>query len=347
MIAQEIEQFFRPIAILLSHDTNSNFMLRERCAFLLQGFWLNCAVHGIVYGSESAANHSTELKTIANYTPSLVSGSKEDESFDQELDEFSILFRRMSQDNLAEHKKRLVNLIPSNELEVRALPYARVIFLQATDFLECMRSEVGGCSNTLEYFIEPALKTGPASECMVSIAGKVADIYISKILLGTYPAFSSLRVSEQLANVFVSCCHRLSKVQMVAFSMADRIIAAVPSALCSRPSMYALLELLTLLWRSCLERETDEYSTQPIFTSILGNVGIEMPDSFEFRAMTLKNFHSKARTWVTKVLNLTHLDMKGLLQVRRTIVRGSCLQANHNRLIFQSLRMKQAWGESL
>lgn len=315
LAVREIEQYIRPIAITLGHNmVDVNFALRLGLTPLLRDFWLNCVLNAISYGSDIANKHADSLKIIARYTPPLIDGVMEDRSFDTNLDDDSLLKRGMTPQGIVEHKRRLMSVLPDDEIHVRTLTYPRTVFLEAAYTLECMRAEAGGCSKVLAYFVEPAFKTSDAGNVMVGIAGRVTDIYISRILMGSYPDFSASSVADQLADVFVGCCHRLEKVQVTAGLMADRIIATAPSALCRRPSLFALLELLTLMWASCLTEETDEYATRSIFTSKRGRVAIEMPDSYQFRKQTLKNFHTKAKAWVMKVLNIAPFDLKSLFQ---------------------------------
>ena len=317
LAVRELEQYIRPLAILLGHNTTDvNFALRSGLTPLLRDLWLNCVIHGITYGTDIANNkHGESFKTIAKYTPPLIDGVvQEDQSFDADLDVHSLFKRDMSSANVVEHKRRLINVLPAEEIHIRTLTYPRTIFLEAAYSLECMRAEGGGCSKVLAYFVEPAFKTGDASVVMTAIAGKVTEIYITRILTGTYPDFCASSVADQLADVFVGCCHRLEKVQATATDMADRIIATAPSALCRRASLFALLELLSLLWASCMKEETDEYASRAIFASKRGRVAIEMPDSYKFRKQTMRNFLAHAKTWVLKILNIAPLDLKGLFQ---------------------------------
>lgn len=277
LAVREIEQYIRPLSILLNHNgSDVNYALRFGFTSGLRDFWINCILHGIYYGTEMSRKHAEHFKTIARYTPPLIDGVVEDQSFDTNLGEHSLCKRGMSPQTTVDHKRRIIELIPEEELHIRSLSYPRTIFIEAAHTLECMRAEAGGCSKVLAYFVEPAFKTGDASFVMVGIAGKVTDIYISRILQGFYPEFSASSVADQLADVFVGCCHRLERVQSVAALMAERIIATVPSALCRRLSLFALLELLTLMWASCLKEETDEYATRSIFTSKRGRVAIEI-----------------------------------------------------------------------
>jgi phosphatidylinositol 4-kinase len=114
--------------------------------------------------------------------------------------------------------------------------------------------------------------------------------------------------------MFSGCCHRIPRVQQIAVSCADRILNQIPSALCQKSSLFTLLELLTLMWTSCLEAELDEYELKANYASTLGNVAIELSDDYDLRRRTLNNLHKWAKGWVTVVVNIAPLDIKGLLQ---------------------------------
>jgi phosphatidylinositol 4-kinase len=133
-------------------------------------------------------------------------------------------------------------------------------------------------------------------------------------MTGRSQTFSAANLAKQLARLLESCCHRIDKVQQVATLAADRIIDQVPSSLCQRTSLFALLELLSLMWISCLEAETDEYECKSFYSSAKGNVSLQLSDNFAYRQTTLRAFQQKCRRWVLKTLDRAPLDMKGLLQ---------------------------------
>ena len=96
------------------------------------------------------------------------------------------------------------------------------------------------------------MRKGDMSNTMESITSAVMDAYLRRTLTGTIPTFSAPYVAKQLASIFVGCCYRIERVQQAAMLCADRIIRDVPSALCQKTSLFALLELLSLMWTSCL-----------------------------------------------------------------------------------------------
>ena len=180
--------------------------------------------------------------------------------------------------------------------------------------VETLRADSGDCTKALRYFLEPSMRRGDMSSTMESITVAVMDTYLRKTLSGVNPDFSAPYVAKQLAQIFSGCCYRIDRVQQAAMICADRIIRDVPSALCQKSSLFALLELLSLMWTSCLEAETDEYEWKSSFTSARGKVTVELSDDYDLRRRTLNNLYKKAKIWVTTVINIAPLDIKGLLQ---------------------------------
>lgn len=139
-------------------------------------------------------------------------------------------------------------------------------------------------------------------------------MYTEKALPANNDAFAASYISRQLAKIFSGCCHRSEKVQDVAISSADLIVSWTPSALCQKAALFALLELLTLMWSSCLEAEIDEYEWSSEFTSARGKITVQLSDDSAFRKRTLNRFYAESKKWVTAVMGIAPLDVKGLLQ---------------------------------
>ncbi len=152
------------------------------------------------------------------------------------------------------------------------------------------------------------MRRGDVSRTMDSIMNAVVDRYLKKTLGATAPTFSASYAATQLAIIFCACCHRIERVQQAAFGCADRIIREIPSSLCQRSSLFALLELLSLMWSSCLEAETDRYAPRTCFTSSRGQVTVELSDDYYFRHRTLESLHAKAKMWLP-MLSMPPLPM--------------------------------------
>ncbi|KAL6878598.1 phosphatidylinositol-4-kinase [Trichoderma novae-zelandiae] len=314
LAALEIGELLHPLAVFMaSNDLASEPLANDDSYVLLRDAWFNIVVHGFMTTTDRGKKHLDELRMIAVHSPALVA-SQRSEQVESDIELNTVLRRGHSNEREAMQKKLLSELVPSKAADIKSLSYRKVIFLQAAYLVESLRADAGDCTKALTYFLEPAMRKGDVSNTMEGIAAAVVDKYLKKTLAGIDPSFSSQYAATQLVSIFCHCCHRIERVQQAAFACADRILKDVPSALCHRTSLFALLELLSLLWTSCLEAETDIYTPRSIFTSKLGDVTLELSDDYDFRRWTLAALNRKAKAWVTTAINLAPLDVKGLLQ---------------------------------
>ncbi|KAI1083072.1 hypothetical protein F5B20DRAFT_444898 [Whalleya microplaca] len=313
--AREIAQLLQPLSVLMSaHDFASTLpgMDDDRHS-LIRDAWFNIVVHGFTPLTDRGQKYINELRIMAIHSPPLVAEQR-GEQVESDIELNTVLRRANTSDREAKQKKQLSELVPSKISDIRGLSYRKAIFLQAAYLVESLRADAGDCTKTLSYYLEPSMRKEDARSVMEGITSVVMEKYLSKTLEAKGPTFSAQYAASQLATIFCGCCHRIQRVQQAAFSCADKFIREIPSALCQRSSLFALLELLSLMWTSCLEAETDLYDPRSIFTSSLGNVTVELSDDYVFRKTTLNNLYMRAKSWVPLVINLAPADVKGLLQ---------------------------------
>lgn len=316
----DISPLLKPLALLVSprmgsqeqHETNPEY--DQDVSTLFRDAWFNIAVHGIFLSSNVARRHVKELRLLAKYSPPLVAEDRM-EMLESDVELNTILRRGMGPQHLQEQRRNLATEIPTRESEIKRLSYPRAVFLNAALLVEVFRASSGNCTKILKYFRDPALSTVEMASCMNAIAEKVVGRYISLTLTGKREDFSVPYLSKELAGFFMACCHRIERVQIAATLCANMIIKECPSSLCEKHSLFALLELLTVMWFSCVEEELDEFEWKPTFTSRLGLVKVDLSDNFQFRKKTLHTFLEQARVWVTTIMDVAPLDVKGLLQV--------------------------------
>ena len=312
--AIEITQLLQPLAMLLSSSGNaSETHLEETLMRLHREAWFNIAVHGIVPGSELGDKYTGELRTLALHSRPLIAEDRADQ-LESDVDLNTILRRGMNGPRTTEQKRHLLRLLPTHEADVRVLTYPKVIFLSAAYLVETLRADAGDCSHILTYFLSPSVNKHEMGKCMGAVADEVLAIYLRRTLSGRYQDSSAPYVGRQLALILTGCCHRIPMVQYVATRCVDRIVTQMPSALCQKSSLFALLELLNIMWSSCLEADIDEYEWKSTYRSPRGKVAVELSDDYAFRKQTLSMFHRRAKQWTTKVISVAPLDVKGLLQ---------------------------------
>ena len=290
-------------------------MLEDPAALseLSRDAWFNLVAHDFTLNTGLTRRYATELETLAMYSPSLIDKDRAD-ARESGIELNTVLKRNMNPAHTAQQKQVLISSYPTLESEIKSLDYAELTFLNAAHLIAVLRARTGDCTRTMEYFFDTKFKSGSLSTVLLSIAINGVDVYLSKTRTGHLQRFAAPELAQQLVTFFQGCCHRIAKVQQVATSAVDRVVSQVPSALCQRSSVFAMLELLTLLWNSCLDAETDEYSWKSTYASERGKVSIQLSDDFAFRRATLNAFHKRCRIWVIKVIEVAPLDMRGLLQ---------------------------------
>lgn len=315
LAAQEICELLQPLTSLgtaqikeraLADDENIRRLYRE--------VWFNIVVHGITPASKNGQKLVGQLQKLAMQSVPLIAEDRIDQ-FESEIELNTVLRRGMNPPHIAEQKRRLIALLPRCEHDIRALSYPKVLFLSAAYLIETLRADMGVCNHILTYFLDPSLSGSAMMSCMIAIADEVLGIYLKRMLNGRPRDASAPLVAKELALIFAGCCHRIPRVQQIAITCADKIIAQLPSSLCQRSSLFALLELLTIMWTSCLDAEIDEYEWRSNFSSSRGSVQVELSDDYGLRRSTLNSFYKRARIWVIKIINIAPLDAKGLLQV--------------------------------
>ena len=314
LAAREIVELLSPLATLATVGTERESISNdENVARLRQEVWFNMVVHGITPTSSYGQQCGNELRALAMQSRPLIPEDRADQ-FESEIELNAVLRRGMNAPHTAEQKKRLILLLPKCESYIRGLSYPKVIFLSAAYLVETLRAGAGDCSHVLTYFLDPSLNGSAMENCMGAIVEEVMTVYLRRNMTVPEQDNSAPLIAIQLASMFTGCCHRISRVQQVAASCADQIISYMPSSLCQKSSLFALLELLSILWTSCLEAELDEYELKANYVSVRGRVSVELSDDYDLRTSTLNNLYRRAKNWVMAVINIAPLDVKGLLQ---------------------------------
>jgi len=314
LAAREIVELLPALATVISARTAEDAISdNQDIACLHREAWFNIVVHGITPASSCGQQYRHELCTLAILSRPLIAEDRADQ-FESEIELNTVLRRGMNAPHTAEQKKRLIALLPRCESDIRGLSYPKVIFLSAVHLVETLRSQAGDCSHILTYFRDPSLNGSATGNCMATIADEVMSIYLGRTLVAPLQDDVAPKVAEQLAAMFTGCCNHTIRVQKIAATCADKIIHHMPSSLCQKSSLFALLELLTIMWTSCLEAELDEYELKANYFSALGKVSVELSDDYDLRRNTLNSLYNRAKQWIISVINIAPLDVKGLLQ---------------------------------
>lgn len=317
LAALEIATLLRPLAVLVAENAPQGNLQDdieiEGLPNLQRDAWFNVVVHGFTPTSTLGKKWIHELQILARYSLPLIAEDRAD-MLESDIELNTVLRRGKSSESTSLQRSQLAAALPDSGSHIQLLNYSEAVFIAAANLVETLRATAGDITHVFTYFLDPQLRSGSLGSCMQAVASHCVKTYLANTVRGDRQRFSSPYVAQQLAAVFAACCHRIVNVQVVAVRCADLIINEVPSSLCQKTSLFTLLELLTMMWASCLEHETDEYEWTSRYTSTRENVMIELPDDYGLRRQTLGNLHKWAKSWILKVLDIAPLDIKGLLQ---------------------------------
>lgn len=315
--AQEIAPLLKPLSILASRKpvTSVDGSAEDRTEIegLAREAWYNIAVHGVTLQSRIGQQYYNELRLLAMHSAPIIDKDRT-ELLESDVEINTVLRRGMSSQHVAEQKRSLTSIIPEQESHIRHLSYQKIVFLNAVYLVESLRAASGHCAEICTYLADPTLQDSDMGACLSAIASEVVKSYVLKARPARDDDYSAPHIAKQLVMIFCACCHRSAKMQEVARSLADYIISFAPSSLIQKSSIFALLELLSIMWSSCLESEVEEYEWKPTYSSHRGKVTVELSDNYAFRKRTLDMLQAAARRWMSSVIAIAPLDVKGLLQ---------------------------------
>lgn len=305
----------RPLSLLVANNIQTEGIEDiESFPTLQRDAWYNIVTHGFSLTSTLGKRHMQVLKVLARFSQPLIAEERAD-VLESPIELNMVLKRGASSQSIASHREEMVKLLPGCASDIGRLDYPEVIFLKTAHLVETLRASTGNCTKILSYFVDPRLQGTALGACMSSVAVSAVEQTLRTTILGKREMLSAPFIAEQLSSMFEFCCHRVSRVQQVAYQCADRVLSLMPSALCQKGSIFALLDVLTILWSSCLEAETDEYEWVSSYSMPPGATSLRLSDNFEYRRRSLSTFHQRSKEWIMKAINVAPLDVKGLLQV--------------------------------
>ncbi|GEQ67449.1 hypothetical protein JCM33374_g1114 [Metschnikowia sp. JCM 33374] len=311
-IGVHISLHLKPLAQLLPdvHKGEKPLVIDDNhILYLLRNIWFNMVVHGYSVNSDHAKTYAYELQRIAYNTPPLASELSWNRT-ETSLELNTVLKRGSSNHNVKDHKH-----IVGDIFEIpRTMSYSKLMFLAAALFVESLRVKSGDCHSILKYYSDPSMKTSGIDKYLGPISLRINKNYIKLIDRGADKQFSASNIAEQLTHMLILCCHGLTDLQDTAFQCSELLVNRVPSSLCHHKSLFALFDLLSLLYDSVVDSEVNQYNPRFLFTAEKTGIQLKLPDAYGWRNETFKRLHEKAKVWVKFLLLRCNYDTKSLIQ---------------------------------
>ena len=156
----------------------------------------------------------------------------------------------------------------------------------------------------------------------------------SQVVIHSLPSI----IAEEVCKILVGCTHRFRKVREIALGYARQILETFSALMCNRLVVFTLLEILTLMRRSCELEYNDEasllisgwtkanvlqYSPVYEFQSDKLELTLQLTDDYAVRNEITTQLHGVARKWLTLAISKAPLEVQSMLQVCLSLCRGT------------------------
>lgn len=251
-----------PIAEVLSHrDYHPDINPSQECVALFRNFWLLCVVFNLSGSRSQLSEHeASALATIAEKTPCLVL-EKANDFVGSELEYNTILRKDFAHSIHSKLRSMLTEVVPSKfQSDIRGMSTPQLAFLLAINDLEEMRTLRYRPSTILQYFCNDSINRSVLVTPLTGIAIRLTNVFLKQLSMQVVEHNMPNTVPEQVCKILIACTHRMRKVREVALAYASSILKTFTALLCDRRVVFTLLEILTLMRRSCEMQYTDEVS---------------------------------------------------------------------------------------
>ena len=311
-IGDQISIYLKPLAALLPDVRLGQEPLKVKDAEtinLFRNIWFNMVVHGFNVNSKNTRLFREELERIAYNSPPLASHLSWDRT-ETSIELNTVLRRGSSNHNIKDHRLFLGNIFEVH----RNLSYPKLMFLSAAVFIESLRVRSGDCSTILLYFTDPSVRISGVEKYLRSISFQIVKEYIALITTGANRQFSADHIAEQLTKMLTMFTYSIPEMQDASVQCSDLLVSKVPSSLCHKKSLFALFDLLTLLFQSIADADVHEYEPTTTFRARCTGIKIELSDDYKWRCSTFNRFHEKSKHWINLLLYKSNVDVKSLIQ---------------------------------
>lgn len=311
-IGDQISIYLKPLAELVPDVHRGEKPLHNldsEIADLFRNIWFNMVVHGYSINSVNAKTYATELERIAYNTPPLASELSWNRT-ETSLELNTVLKRGSSNHNVKDHRHIVGDIFEIS----RTMSYSKLMFLAAALFVESLRVKTGDCHMVLKYYSDPSMKTSGIDKYLGYIAFKINKDFIGLVHCGADKQFTAESIALQLTQMLILCCYGLEDLQDAAIQCCDLLIKKVPSSLCHHKSLFALFDLLTLLYNSVIDAEVSQYEPTFLYTARKTGIELRLPDSYSWRTETFNRLHEKAISWLNLLFVKCSFDTKSLIQ---------------------------------
>ncbi|KAK0463795.1 uncharacterized protein EV420DRAFT_1520089 [Desarmillaria tabescens] len=316
---EQLASLLLPIDALLSHsDFNPHVDASPAVVALFRNMWFLCILFHFTtddaIDSNAMAWKKPAMARIAIKTPATVVEESQD-AVASDVEYNSVIRQEYAHTVILKHKTSLTRHIPLRTSDIRSLSSGQIVFLLTMHDMETMRSAAGLTSSLVTYFVNDSLNRHVGlSSCMDSIAEKVIRGCINDLNAQAAQQALPEALSSELRALLLCSTHPVARARDIAFKFLNRLISSFPSLMCDPPLVFAILEVLTLLRRSCENEFTDEYNPVYEYNSTRAQITLQLTDSYQVRNEILAQLHRNANNWFELALGRAPVELQSTLQ---------------------------------
>ncbi|WVR07656.1 hypothetical protein IAU60_004698 [Kwoniella sp. DSM 27419] len=308
-----------PISALLSHPSyHPDRSASPALVAHFRNLWFLCVVFGLSgsSGQKRLSEHEANaLAIIAEKTPALVLESSND-FVASELAYNSILRKDFAASVQQTQRNALSERLPHQKYtyDIRNMTTPQITLLMAISDLEEARTLRNRPSVLLQYFCNDSINESPLVGCLDAIAAKITSTFMRQLSRQVVTHSLPSVVADEVCQILVACTHRMRKVRETALAYARQLLETFSALMCDRKVVFTLLEILTLMRRSCELQYTDEYSPIHEFSSDKMDLTLVLTDDYAVRNEIATNLHTVSRNWLTLAISRAPIEVQSTLQ---------------------------------
>lgn len=325
---EQLASLLLPIDALLHHeDFNPHQEPSSEIVTLFRNMWFLCVLFHFTNANEGDTTAMDWLKPtmsrIAVKTPSMVMEESHD-AIDSDVEYNSVIRQEYAHTVISKHRSCLTGYIALRSGDIRYLSPGQVIFVLTMHDIESMRSANGLPSSLVAYFVNDGLNKHPGlSACMDSVAERVIRGCINDLNAKAAQQAFPKHLSTELRSLVIGSTHRVAKAREIASKYLNRLITSFPSLTCDPLLVFAILEVLTLLQRSCENEFVDECNPVYEYYSDRSGITLQLTDSYQVRNDILGQLKRNAVSWFELALGRAPMELQSTLQKYLTVNRSS------------------------
>ncbi|WFD02688.1 1-phosphatidylinositol 4-kinase [Malassezia obtusa] len=316
------------LAALLAHrDLNPQWAPTTEQVYLFRNLWTVIGASGAATPLTAPMPPNEPLSVIALKTPVLIPASVVN-YVEEDIEVNSILKQDTHGASLDTVRRTVAPVLGTRLLEGGKASGAKLAFLHAVLEVEWRRAAAGRPSMMLFYFAHHGVAASSLSAPLQAIADRVFATFLVHVSQRAEAHAVGPYVYEELRNLLVGACHRDALVRQYAHAYLERLVSAFPELFARSDVVVTMLELLTLLARSCDGEVEDAYWPQYRFTSPLAGVTLELTDAYAERKRILVQVYDTTRNILTRVQSempqeLSHVLLRYLRHVEPVLSPGT------------------------